>query len=164
MSNYEQQALDEEREQAERVEQVARHDARSNLAAIAGRHAGIIYSTADRSLYYRTFDQEVADLVREQERQVLEPISLETQELIRQSIVGLGLSQAQQRLPSQRYRVRHMSSQDCELNPEDGGYATYEGAALRRDELLEDGSLMYGDYVTIEDQGCTIELHECHRK
>lgn len=170
--NYEQQALDEERKTLDEAGELGAQDARCNVPSDPDRHH--LDGGRERAEYLFAFDQEVRELIRRTERELHNPITPETQAIIRQSIVGLGLShldpmgedgcrRIKPRLPSQRFRVHHMSSQDCELNPNEPGFATYDAAALDRDRLLEDDMLENGDYITIEDQGCVIELHQIER-
>ena len=113
------------------------------------------------TVYNRAHRHEVTRLIGIEERKRAQPISEETAELIRQSLTIFTLGTVKQpiRFPGQRYQVRHYSRQNCVLNPEDSGFPDYDTAALERDHLLEAG-LEVGDYVTIEDQGCIIELHE----
>lgn len=158
MTNEERKAIDLENDGLERAEDLGAHDAASNVASDPSRY-GLVCLEA--SAYRRAYTAKVTELVRIEERKMAQPISEETAELIRQSLTIFTLGTVKQpiRFPGQRYQVRHYSRQNCVLNPEDSGFPDYDTAALERDHLLEAG-LEVGDYVTIEDQGCIIELHE----
>lgn len=144
-----------ERDALDRAAEYGEHDARSNLTCDPMRHH---LHCLEASEYNRSFDAERTALIaHEDRRRVLAAKMPETVELVRATLQLMGLDA---RLPALRFKVVHRSGQHAILNPGDEGFADYDSAAVRRDQLLEDASLLIGDYITIEDQGCIVELHE----
>lgn len=143
----------------DRAADLGERDARSNLTCAPLRHG---LHCLEASEYRRSYQAEVDALVAyEQRRLQVQEVTEKNADLIRSTIKLMGLDGLERpRAGSQRYRVRHYSRQNALLNENTPGFASYDEAALCRDELLEDESLLHGDYITIEDQGCIIELHE----
>jgi hypothetical protein len=67
--NYEQREIDEEREELDRAAALGASDARSNLASDPSRHC---LACLNASAYRRSFEAEVAELIRVEERHIYE--------------------------------------------------------------------------------------------
>ena len=157
-TTHEQQVTDEEKAGLDHAGELGAHDAHCNIEPDPGRPS---LHALERTEYFIAYHQEVREMCRSERIHQAVAADLDLQALIRKSIVGLGLDAMKpMRQPSQRFHVRYFNSMDCILNPDDRGFATYDAAAVDRDRILEDRILEVGDYVVIEDQGCTIELHE----
>lgn len=155
------QGEQDEKDGLDRAGELGAHDAHCNVEPDPSRHD---LHALERTEYHIAYHQEVREMCRSERIHQAVAADLDLQALMRKTIVGLGLDAMKpMRQPSQRFHVRYFNGMNCLLNPDDRGFATYDEAAIDRDRILEDDMAETGDYIVIEDQGCTIELHEIRR-